>query len=125
MDNVDILWYSNTTSDSCNDGNTILSNYFYNTIRIRIHILCGMEGNMIGHFQWINGYEDKHSNPVYRHAKNPDKWEIKSNRLIVSYYGDGGAIDIRLMDTDKDLQHQINITIDDGKLKAIISEQTK
>ena len=45
---------------------------------------------MIGQFQWINGYEDKHSNPVYKHAKNPDKWEVKSNRLIVSYYGDGG-----------------------------------
>jgi len=29
------------------------------------------------------------------------------------------------MDTDKDLQHQINITVDDGKLKAIVSEQTK
>ena len=40
-------------------------------------------------------------------------------------YGKGGAIDIRLMDTDKDLQHQINITVDDGKLKAIVSEQTK
>ena len=40
-------------------------------------------------------------------------------------YGKGGAIDIRLMNTDKDLQHQINITIDDGKLKAIVSEQTK
>ena len=47
---------------------------------------------MIGQFQWINGYEDKHSNPVYKHAKNPNKWEVKSNRLIMSYYGDGGAI---------------------------------
>ncbi len=49
-----------------------------------------------------------------------------SNRLIMSCYGNGNAIDIRLMDTDKDLQHQINITVDDdGKLKAIVSEQTK
>ena len=81
---------------------------------------------MIAQFQWINGYKDKNSNPVYKHAKNPDKWEAESNRLILSYYGDGGAIDIRLMDTDNDLQHQINITVDkDGKLKAIISEQTK
>ena len=81
---------------------------------------------MIAQFQWINGYQDKNSNPVYKHAKNPDKWEVKSNRLIVSYYGNGGAIDIRLMDTDKDLQHQINITVDDdGKLKAIVTEQTK
>jgi len=75
--------------------------------------------------KWIKGYEDKHSNPVYKHCKNPDKWEVKSNRLIVSYYGNGAAIDIRLMDTDKDLQHQINITVDNGKLKAIVSEQTK
>ena len=74
---------------------------------------------------WIKGYEDTNSNPVYKHCKNPNKWEVKSNRLIVSYYGNGGAIDIRLMDTDKDLQHQINITVDDGKLKAIVSEQTK
>ena len=53
------------------------------------------------------------------------KWEVKCNRLIMSCYGEGGAIDIRLMNTDKDLQHQINITIEDGKLKAIVSEQTK
>ena len=75
--------------------------------------------------KWFKGYEDKHSNPVHKQCKNPDKWEVKSNRLIVSYYGNGGAIDIRLMDTDKDLQHQIYITVDDGKLKAIVSEQTK
>ena len=75
--------------------------------------------------KWIKGFEDIHSNPVYKHCKNPNKWEVKSNRLIVSYYGNGGAIDIRLMDTDNDLQHQINITIEDGKLKAIVSEQTK
>ena len=80
---------------------------------------------MIAQFQWINGYQDKNSNPVYKHAKNPDKWEVKSNRLIMSCYGDDGAIDIRLMDTDNDLQHQINITIEDGKLQAIVSEQTK
>ena len=43
----------------------------------------------------------------------------------MQYYGEGGAIDIRFMNTDKDLQHQINITIEDGKLKAIVSEQTK
>ena len=76
--------------------------------------------------KWIKGYEDKHSNPVFKHCENPDKGEVKSNRLIVSYYGKGGAIDIRLMDTANDLQHQINITVDDdGKLKAIVSEQTK
>ena len=76
--------------------------------------------------KWIKGFEDIHSNPVYKHCKNPNKWEVKSNRLIVSYYGKGGAIDISLMDTDKDLQHQINITVDDdGKLKAIVTEQTK
>jgi hypothetical protein len=44
----------------------------------------------------------------------------------MSCYGDDGAIDIRLMDTDNDFQHQINITVDDdGKLQAIVSEQTK
>ena len=75
--------------------------------------------------KWVNGYEDTNSNPVYKHCYDPDKWEVKSNRLIMTCYGDGGAIDIRLMDTDKDLQHQINITVDDGKLKAIVSEQTK
>ena len=81
---------------------------------------------MIGQFQWINGYEDKHSNPVFKHCENPDRWEVKDSRFIMFRYGKGGAIDIRLMDTDKDLQHQINITVDkDGKLQAIISEQTK
>ena len=75
--------------------------------------------------KWIKGYEDINSNPVYKHCDNPDKWEVKSNRLIMSCYGNGNAIDIRLMNTDNDLQHQINITVDDGKLKVIVSEQTK
>jgi len=74
---------------------------------------------------WKNGHEDTHSNPVYRYSKSPEQWEMECNRLIMSCYGEGGAIDIRLMNTDSDLQHQINITIEDGKLKAIVSEQTK
>ena len=40
-------------------------------------------------------------------------------------YGEGGAIDIRIMENDTDLKHDINITVDDGKLKAIVTEQTK
>ena len=41
-------------------------------------------------------------------------------------YGEGNAIDIRIMENNSDLRHDINITIDDdGKLKAIVSEQTK
>tara|TARA_Y100001963_G_C6507226_1_gene320497 strand:+ start:123 stop:368 length:246 start_codon:yes stop_codon:yes gene_type:complete len=81
---------------------------------------------VIGQFRWIKGYEDKNSSPVYKHAKNPKNWDIKCNRLIMSCYGKGGAIDIRLMNTDNDFQHQINITVDDdGKLQAILSEQTK
>ena len=75
--------------------------------------------------KWIKGYEDTNSNPVYKHCYDPDKWEVKSNRLIMTCYGVVNAIDIRLMDTDNDLQHQINITVSDGKLKAIVSEQTK
>ena len=39
--------------------------------------------------------------------------------------GEGGAIDIRIMENDTDLKHDINITVDDGKLKAIVTEQTK
>tara|TARA_B100000686_G_scaffold145498_1_gene152976 strand:- start:2178 stop:2441 length:264 start_codon:yes stop_codon:yes gene_type:complete len=75
---------------------------------------------------WIKGYEDKNSHPVYKHADSPSKWDIKCSRLIMSCYGKGAAIDIRLMDTDNDFQHQINIVIgDDGKLKATVSEQTK
>ena len=74
---------------------------------------------------WIKGYEDKNSNPVYKHADSPSKWDIKCSRLIKSCYREGAAIDIRLMDNDNDFQHQINITINDGKLKAIVSEQTK
>ena len=66
--------------------------------------------NLNDNTPWVKGYEDKHSNPLYKHAESPES----------------AAIDIRLMNTDKDLQHQINITIDDdGKLKAIVSEQTK
>ena len=51
-----------------------------------------------------------------------------SERQQIYYvpYGKGGAIDIRIMENDTDLKHDINITVDDdGKLKAIVSEQTK
>ena len=76
--------------------------------------------------KWIKGYEDIHSNPVYKHCDNPDKWEVKSNRLIMSCYGNGNAIDIKIRENNTDFKHDINITVDDdGKLKAIISEQTK
>ena len=75
---------------------------------------------------WIKGYEDVHSNPVYKHTKNPYKWEVKDSRFIMFEYGEGGAIDIRIMENDTDFKHSINITVDDdGKLKAIVSEQTK
>ena len=33
--------------------------------------------------KWIKGYQDKHSNPVFKHAKNPDKWEVKDSRFIM------------------------------------------
>ena len=46
---------------------------------------------------WIKGYEDKHSNPVFKHCKNPDKWEVKDSRFIMFRYGKGGAIDIKIM----------------------------
>ena len=86
-------------------------------------MLCGMEGNMV---KWIKGYEDVNSNPVFKHCKNPDKWEVKDSRFIMFRYGEGNAIDIRIMENDTDLKHDINITVDkDGKLKAIVSEQTK
>ena len=81
---------------------------------------------MIGQFQWINGYEDKNSNPVFKHAKNPDKWEVKDSRFIMFRYGKGGAIDIKIRENNSDLKHDINITVDkNGKLQAIVSEQTK
>ena len=75
---------------------------------------------------WIKGYEDKHSNPVYKHAKNPKKWDISADRFHITYYGEGGAIDIKVLDSKTDFAHHVNITVDDdGKLKAIVSEQTK
>ena len=76
--------------------------------------------------EWIKGYEDVPSNPVFKHCKNPDKWEVKDSRFIMFRYGEGSAIDIRIMENDADLRHDINITVDDdGKLKAIVSQQTK
>ena len=80
---------------------------------------------MIGQFQWINGYEDKHSNPVYKHAESPENWKVKCNKVFMQYYGEGGSIDIRIMENNTDFQHQINITVDDGKLKAMVTEQIK
>ena len=76
--------------------------------------------------KWIKGYEDTNSNPVFKHCKNPAKWEVKDSRFIMFRYGEGSAIDIRIMENDADLRHDINITVDDdGKLKAIVSQQTK
>ena len=74
---------------------------------------------------WIKGYEDKHSNPVYKHAESPESWKVKCNKVFMQCYGKGGAIDIRLMDTDNDFQHQINITVEEGELKVIVTEQIK
>jgi len=73
---------------------------------------------------WSKGHEGENTNPVYRYADSPKQWEA-TGRVIVNCYGDGGAIDIRIMETDSDKQHQVNITIEDGKLKARVSEQTK
>ena len=65
------------------------------------------------------------SNPVYRHTDSPSNWEA-TGRVIVNCYGEGRAIDIIIMETASDKQHQVNITVgDDGKLKARVSEQTK
>ena len=75
--------------------------------------------------EWVKGYEDKHSNPVYKHCKNPDQWDISADRFHITYYGEGGAIDIKVLDSKTDFAHHVNITIEDGKLKAMISEQTK
>jgi len=76
--------------------------------------------------KWIKGFEGPNSNPIFKHAKNPDKWEVKDSRFIMFRYGEGGAIDIRIMENNSDLRHDINITVDDdGKLKAIVSQQTK
>ena len=70
--------------------------------------------------------KDKHSNPVFKHCKNPDKWEVKDSRFIMFRYGEGGSIDIKIRENNSDFKHDINITVDDdGKLKAIVSEQTK
>ena len=79
---------------------------------------------------WIKGYEDKHTHPVHKHCDNPEKWEVKDSRFIMFCYGNdfqnNGAIDIRIMENNTDLQHNINITVDDkGKLKARVSQQTK
>ena len=41
--------------------------------------------------EWIKGYEDVHSNPVFKHCKNPDKWEVKDSRFIMFRYGEGSA----------------------------------
>ena len=51
---------------------------------------------------------------------------MKDSRFIMFRYGEGGAIDIKIRENNSDLKHDINITVDkDGKLQAIVSEQTK
>ena len=60
----------------------------------------------------LKGYEDKHSNPVFKHCKNPDKWEVKDSRFIMFCYGEGGSIDIKIRENNSDFKHDINITVD-------------
>ena len=82
--------------------------------------------NLNENTRWIKGYEDKHSNPVFKHCKTPAKGEVKDSRFIMFRYGKGGSIDIRIMENDTDFKHDINITVDnDGKLKAMVTEQIK
>tara|TARA_Y100001963_G_scaffold82927_1_gene114927 strand:- start:68 stop:334 length:267 start_codon:yes stop_codon:yes gene_type:complete len=86
--------------------------------------------NPFSNIKWEKGYQSENSHPVHKHCDNPEKWEIKDSRFIMFCYGNdfqnNGAIDIRIMENNTDLQHQINITVDKkGKLKARITEQTK
>ena len=74
---------------------------------------------------WYTPKYDEKSSPVYRYADSPSHWEA-TGRVIMNCYGEGQAIDIRIMETATDKQHQVNITVgDDGKLKARVSEQMK
>ena len=59
---------------------------------------------------WIKGYEDKHSNPVYKHEENPERCKVECNKIFMQCYGKCVAIYITIMNTDKYLQHQIKIT---------------
>ena len=80
--------------------------------------------NLSNNIPWETGHQSTNSNPVYRHTDEPSQWEA-TGRVIFNCYGNGQAIDIRIMETDSDKQHQYNITIQDGKLKARVSEQIK
>ncbi len=80
--------------------------------------------NLNNNIPWENQADTtEKSSPVYRYATSPSQWEATGSRVIFAFYGEGQAIDIRIMETDSDKQHQVNITIDDGKLKARVSEQ--
>ena len=83
--------------------------------------------NLSNNIPWENQKNTtEKSNPINRYADSPLQWEVTGSRVIFNCYGDGKAIDIRIMETDSDKQHQVNITVgDDGKLKARVSEQTK
>jgi len=81
--------------------------------------------NLNNNIPWENQKNTtENSNPVNRYTNSPSQWEA-TGRLIFNCYGDGQSIDIRIMEIDSDKQHQVNITIDDGKLKARVSEQTR
>ena len=82
--------------------------------------------NLNNNIPWENQKNTtENSNPINRYTDSPPQWEA-TGRLIFNCYGDGQAIDIRIMEIDSDKQHQVNITVgDDGKLKARVSEQTK
>tara|TARA_B100001996_G_scaffold247329_1_gene191597 strand:+ start:150 stop:416 length:267 start_codon:yes stop_codon:yes gene_type:complete len=83
--------------------------------------------NLNNNIPWENQKNTtENSNPVNRYTDNPSQWEVTGSRVIFNCYGEGQAIDIRIMETDSDKQHQVNITVgDDGKLKARVSEQIK
>ena len=70
--------------------------------------------------KWIKGYQDKHSNPVFKHCKNPDKWEIKDSRFIMFRYGKGGSIDIKIRENNSDFR---NLLINDSDVKKYLSKK--
>ena len=82
--------------------------------------------NLNNNIPWETDETSEKSNPVYKYADNPPQWEVKCTRVIASCYGNDKVIDIRIIDTNSDKQHQYNITIgEDGKLKVRASEQTR
>ena len=58
--------------------------------------------------------------PVYKFFEDPKEW-VGSGTVVVSCKD--GAVDVKIMEKDSTMIHQISVYSDDGPVKTVVTEQ--